>query len=85
MDDKVLVRLAVPEIDAVYDVYLPIMKKVGNIIGLLNKAINDMSFGNFPISNTIRLYNERSNEIYPSDILIYNTNIRNGTHLVLVS
>lgn len=27
MDDKVLVKLIVPEIDSVYDVYLPISKK----------------------------------------------------------
>ena len=85
MDDKVLVRLIVPEIDAVYDVYLPIMKKIGNIIGLLNKAVNELSFGNFPISSTNKLYNARCNQKYSSDILLYNTDIRNGTHLILIS
>lgn len=47
MDDKVLVKLIVPEIDSVYDVYLPISKKMGNIVILLNKAVNELSFGSF--------------------------------------
>ena len=85
MDDKVLVRLIVPEINMTYDVYLPITKKIGNIIILLNKAVNELSLGSFPLSNTNKLYNARSNEKYPSDVLLYNTNIRNGTHLILVS
>lgn len=85
MDDKVLVRLIVPEINMTYDVYLPITKKMGNIIILLNKAVNELSLGSFPLSNTNKLYNARSNEKYPSDVLLYNTNIRNGTHLILVS
>jgi hypothetical protein len=85
MDDKVLVKLIVPEVDSVYDIYLPINKKMGNIIILLNKAINDITNGSFPIANTNKLYNVRTNEQYDSNILLYNTDIRNGTYLVLVS
>ena len=59
MDDKVLVKLIVPEIDAIYDVYLPISKKIGNIIILLNKAVNDLSNNSFPISLTNKLYNAK--------------------------
>jgi hypothetical protein len=85
MDDKVLVKLIVPEVDSVYDIYLPINKKMGNIIILLNKAINDITNGSFPIANTNKLYNVRTNKQYDSNILLYNTDIRNGTYLVLVS
>ena len=41
MKNKVLVEIEVPEIDENYSVYLPANKKMGNIIILLNKAIND--------------------------------------------
>ena len=85
MDDKVLVKLIVPEIDAIYDVYLPISKKMGNIIILLNKAVNDLSNNSFPISLTNKLYNAKSNQKYESDVLLYNTDIRNGTQLILIS
>ena len=85
MDDKVLVKLIVPEIDSVYDVYLPISKKMGNIVILLNKAVNELSFGSFPLSLTNKLYNAKKDKKYEANILLYNTDIRNGTRLILVS
>ena len=62
MDDKVLIKLIVPEIDTSYDIYLPITKKIGNIVILLNRAINELSMGVYPISNTNKLYNATNNE-----------------------
>ena len=85
MNDNVLVKLIVPEIDASYDIYLPITKKIGNIIILLNRAINELSMGSYPVSNTNKLYNATNNEKYSPDVLLYNSDIRNGTYLILVS
>ena len=39
MKNKVLVELVVPVLEENYDVYLPINKKIGNIIELLNRAL----------------------------------------------
>lgn len=83
--NKVFVKLIVPEIDKTFDVYLPVNKKMGNIIMLLNQAINELSLGEYNISNTNLLYNVSTKEVYTPDILLLNTNIRNGTTLVLVS
>ena len=85
MKNKVLVSIAVPEIDQNFDVYLPINKKVGNVINLLNKVISEMTDGEFVLSNNNSLYNVSTKEKYQSDILLANTNIRNGTKLVLLS
>ena len=85
MKNKVLVYLSVPEIDKTYDLYLPINKKVGNIINLINKAIYEMTDGEFQLSNCNSLYNVVTKEKYKSDILLANTNIRNGTSLILLS
>ena len=75
----------VPEIDKSYDVYLPVNKKVGNIINLLNSSISEMSSGEFPVSNNNKLYNSRTLERYASNVLLYNTTIRNGSVLILIS
>ncbi len=75
----------VPEIDQSFDIYLPINKKMGNIIQLLNGAICDLTSGEFPKSNSNSLYNARTMEKYGSDVLLFNTSIRNGTILVLLS
>ena len=85
MKNKVLVQLIVPEIDQKYDVLLPINKKIGNIINLLNESIEEMSSGELIKSKSNQLYNAITNEKYSSDILLANTNIRNGTILVLIS
>lgn len=85
MKNKVLVELIVPEIDQKFDVLLPINKKIGNIINLLNESIEELSSGELTRSNSNQLYNAITNEKYASDILLANTNIRNGTILVLIS
>jgi len=85
MNNKVLVKLIVPEIDTTYDIYLPVNKKIGNILILLNKAISELSGGDFQISEFNSLYNSSTNEKYSSDILLANTNIKNGTKLILLT
>ncbi len=85
MNNKVFVKVIVPEIDKEFDVYLPISKKIGNIIILLNKAINELSYGELELSRENCLYNMWTNETYESDTMLFNTNIRNGTRLVLIS
>lgn len=85
VNNKVFVKLLVPEIDKSYDIYLPVNKKVGNIIILLNQAISEMSNGEYKLSNSNCLYNQVTGEKYLSDILVFNTNIRNGSTLILLS
>ncbi len=85
MKNKVLVSLSIPEIDKNYDVYLPINKKIGNIINLLNKAISELTDGEYILSNCNALYNVVTKEKYQPNILLANTNIRNGSSLVLLS
>ncbi len=85
MKNKVLVHISVPEIDEEYDIYLPINKKIGNVLLLLNKAINELSNGVLPLSNNNSLYNSFTGERYSFDVLVIDTNIRNGSRLVLLT
>ena len=81
MDNKVLVKLVVPEIDMKYDLYLPISKKIGNIINLLSSSINELNGINVQFK---LLYNASTGEYYKYNDLLANTNIRNGTKLILI-
>jgi hypothetical protein len=85
MENKVLVKLIVPELNKEYDIFLPINKKIGNIIILLNKTLNEFSNGTYPISNTNSLYNIDTKKKYDIDVQLYNTDIRNGTRLMIIS
>ena len=83
--NKVFIKLIVPEIDKEYDLYLPVNKKIGNIVILLNESINELTNGELELSNNNKLYNSKTKEYYSSDVLLINTNIRNGSTLVLTS
>ena len=85
MNSKVIVKIIVPEIDQVFDMYLPVNKKIGNIIELISKAINELTTGEYTVSNTTVLVNVETDIEYEPDILLLNTDIRNGTKLVLIS
>ena len=82
MRNKVLVELIVPEIDRKFNIYLPINKKIGNIITLLNQAILEISPQHVRVNNSI--YNRDTGEKYDIDIVLYYTDIRNGTALILI-
>ena len=85
MKNKILVEVKVPEIDETYSVYLPINKKIGNVVILLNKAISEMSNGNFKLSNFNVLYNATTGIEYLVDVLVSETDIRTGSKLILLS
>lgn len=83
--NKVLVHLIVPELDSSFDIFIPVSRKIGNLVLLLNKTINEMSGGLFPLSDNNVLYNGDGTKVYSADELIAKTDIRNGTTLILIS
>lgn len=84
MKNKVLVELVVPTIESSFDVYLPINKRIGNIILLLNKTVAEFSDGCYEGTNSTSLYNRDTSQKYEPNTLLYNTDIRNGTTLILL-
>lgn len=84
MNNKVLIELVVPEIDEKYNLYLPVGRKVGDVISLMMKAINELSLDAYHGTKKTALYNSITAEKYNPDVLVINTDIRNGTCLVLL-
>lgn len=84
MNNKVLVELVVPVLEESYDVFIPINRKVGNVIGLVSKIVSDMSGGYFVANEKNSLYSGDSGDKYPVDVLVLNTDIRNGSKLILM-
>ena len=84
MKNKILVELIVPEIDKKYDIYIPINKRVGNIIGLLNRAVKELSDGIYNGTERTSIYDRVTGEKYSINSLVRDTNIRNGSILILI-
>ncbi len=84
MNDIVLVELVIPVLEESYDVFVPVNKKIGDIINLISKLSVGLSGGYFVVSDTNCLYSGDTGEAYPIDTLLINTDIRNGSKLILM-
>jgi hypothetical protein len=83
MDYKVLVKLIVPEVERSYELYIPVNRTILEVIQLSNQLVHDDTDGIFPMQENIHLCNRFTSEIYASNVYVRDTNIRNGSQLVL--
>lgn len=84
--NKILVRLYVPTIEKQYDIWLPINKKIGNIIILLIKALTDLDGDSYKINanNFPVLYDKYTSTPYDVHLTVKESTIRNGSELILI-
>lgn len=83
MDYKVLINLYVPEVEQNFEFYIPVNRRIDLVVRLLNLAVNNIMFNEFPIKDNLQLCNRRTGEVYANGHYVRNTDIRNGTQLVL--
>lgn len=81
---KVLVRLYVPMLDQQYDVWLPLNKRIYNVILLLVKSINDFSGGYFQPDELPRLYDKNTSQLYSINTTVKDAGIVNGSEIILI-
>lgn len=84
MNDKLLVYIYVPNIGQKYNVFVPINIKVGALKKYVEKTVNELSDNNLFNCGTLLIRNKINNSIYNADDFISNTDIKNGTKLVLL-
>ncbi len=85
MKNKVLVKLIVPELDATFDVFIPVNELVWKIKKLILKSVSDLN--NVNISNDLDcvLINKDNSKIYNNNEIILETDIRNSSEIILIS
>ena len=84
MMNKLLVKLYVPSLEEEYNVWIPLNKRIGGIVLLLVKAINEISGGIYKPSKTPVLYDKITAMPYDMNLHIQDTNIRNGSEIILI-
>ena len=82
--DRVFIKLYVPMLEKVYNVWIPAHKKIYNIIILLTKAINEINEGYYRPKRMPELYDKLTAERFDINITIKESTIRNGTELILI-
>lgn len=85
MKNKVLIKLWIPELDVYYDVFIPVNEVMWKVKILLLKSVEDIL--KISINNNIDYYlvNKNTCKIYDSNEIVLNTDIRNGSEILLIS
>lgn len=85
MDNKILVNLILPELDSNFDVFIPVNELVWKVVKLALKSVSDLSTITLDMNKNYILVNKNSGIIYKNNDIIINTDIRNGSELILFS
>ncbi len=85
MNNKVLVKLLLPEFDQSYDILLPVNEVIWKIKKLLVKSVSDLDGIKLDMEANYILINKLSNRIYKNNEVVYDTDIRNSTELLLIT
>lgn len=82
--NKVLVKIYVPILEEIYDVWIPSQQKIYNVICLLVKAINELNDETYGLVDMPMLYDKFTAEPFDLNLTIKNSTIRSGTELILI-
>ena len=84
MENKILIKVNLPEIELSYDVSIPVNELLWKVKKMIIKAISDLSGLNMNEQEYIMI-NRDNGYIYGNNQIIIDTDIRNATELYLIS
>jgi hypothetical protein len=84
MNNKVLVSIEIPEIGLSYDVFLPVNEQIWKITKLVSKVASDLAGANLSTKDKYIFINKNNGTLYPNNEIIADTDIRNGSEIVLL-
>ena len=82
--NKVLVKLYIPILEEEYELWLPLNKKISNVIILLIKAVNEFSGGFYRPIKMPYLYDKLTGSIYNVNITVKEAKIKNGAEIIMI-
>lgn len=84
MKNKVLIKITALDLNLNFDVFIPVNELIWKVEKLVIKSISDITGIPDIINNEYVFLNKTTSRIYNSNEIVLNTDIRNGTELVLV-
>ena len=85
MKDKVLIKLDVFGLDETYDVFIPVNEVMWKVKAMLAKSVSDLEYLEFNPNDEYFIINKKTGYIYNNNDIIIDTDIRNGSELLLTS
>lgn len=85
MKNKVLIKLIVPELSENFDIFIPVNELIWKIKKIIIKSISDLENIDLNMDDEFILLNKDNCKIYSNNEIVINTDIRNGSELILIS
>ncbi len=82
--NKILIELEIPLIEKSYDLFIPINKKVGTVKSLIEEALVEITEHSYIIKPESNFYSKDTGEIYDVNKTIRDTNLQNGSRIILL-
>lgn len=83
-ENKILIELYLPLFEKEYDIFIPINKRVGTIKQLIEKSLKESHDIDYIIRDDANLYSKEKGTVYDVQLLVKDTDIKNGSRLVLL-
>lgn len=82
--DKILVKVYIPMLEKIYDVWIPSHKRIYNVVDLLIKAVNELNDNCYKSSKVPMLYDKITGKVYDVNLSVKESTMRSGTEIVLL-
>ena len=84
MNNKILIELEIPLIEKRYDLFIPINKKVGTVKNLIENAVVELTDSAYVPKDDSNFYSKETGEIFDVNKTVRDTNLRNGSRIILI-
>ena len=84
MKNKVLIKLFVSELDASFDLFIPVNELIWKVKKMIIKSVSDLLSIPLNMDDDYILINKNTGDIYNNNTVVIDTNIRNCTELMIV-
>lgn len=71
-------------LEEIYDMWIPSNRKIGTVVYLLIKAINELNENGYKPNQMPSLYDKLTAEVYDVNLTVKETTIRSGSELILI-
>ncbi len=83
MENKVLIKLIVPTINDSFNLFLPVNEIIWKIKKMLIKSVIDLTGMSLDTNKEYILLNKDNCRVYNNNEIVIDTDIRNGTELLI--
>lgn len=82
--NKILIRLYIPLIEKSYDIYIPINKKVGTVKTLIEAGLSELTDNEYIGNQETNFYSKETGQIYNVNKTVRDTDLKNGSKIILI-